>query len=111
MSTARRAVAGPLVCDAYTPGLSSRTLACPRPSPRAGKDKTEIADVQAIVRAGQALCVPQRHGQRYRKALRRHECCRPIGETDIQTVGVRVRFRPQLPIVETAIPTELILEL
>jgi hypothetical protein len=69
-------------------------------SKRAGEDHTEIACLQAIVIAGQSLHVSQRHGQRHRKALRRHEQGCTIGQAQIQGVRVRVRFRPQQPIVE-----------
>ena len=77
----------------------------------AGEDKTEIPGLRAIVIAGQAIHVPQRHRERHRKALRGKEECRTVGEAQIQRVHVPRGFRFQLSVVEATIAPELILEL
>ena len=77
----------------------------------AGEDKTEIPGLRAIVIAGQAIHVPQRHRERYRKALRGKEEGRTVDQAQIQGVEVPLGFRLELPVVEAAIAPELILEL
>src|SRR5689334_16289202 len=77
----------------------------------AGEDKTEIPGLRAIVIAGQTIHVPQRHRERYRKALLGKEECRTVGEAQIQRVHVPLGFRLQLSVVEATIAPELVLEL
>ena len=67
--------------------------------------------MQSIVIAGESLHVPQRHGQRHRKALLRNEQGRTVSQAHIQGVRVPVRFRLQQPVAEAEISTEMLLEL